>query len=137
MLRSEYGGDMRTTQKKLLEFLKDCERNQRPFTVADAADASGHSETTIRTYLSKKLVGHWVEKARDGHYRAKELLVVTPLEFEAHMSQKAVDAFGTYVQWKRHLEHLVQLGRQQGYQVEPALEELLSRPREAAPARKL
>lgn len=118
---------MRSKQKKLLEYLKGCEREQRPFSVADAAGASGHSESTIKTYLSKKLVGRWVEKARDGWYRAKAILAVSPEEFEAHMSQKASDAFSSFDEWKHHLDELVELGQSHGYRVGPVLEDLAQR----------
>jgi hypothetical protein len=118
---------MRTTQKKLLDFLKDAERTGRAFSVADAADACGYSEISIKTYISKKLEGRWVTKATTGFFRAKGILSVSPAVFADVMSQKSHDSFDTFGEWKEQVERLIGLGVSHGYAVRPAVEDILNR----------
>lgn len=116
---------MRETQKKLLEFLKECERRDRTFTVDQAAEASGLSVASLRTYIPKKMKGLWVEPTDDQHYEVHDLVSVSDREFEHVMTQKFVTAVASVAEWKNQLRELVQLHKEHGYPVRQAVDEVL------------
>jgi hypothetical protein len=117
---------MRDTQRKLFEFLRECETSRRAFTVQQAAEASGLSIASLKTYVSKKLEGRWVEATDDQHYKVRGLLKVSSRDFEHAMSQKADPAFADIAEWRFQIRSLLQLGTERGYPVATIIAELVN-----------
>lgn len=117
---------MRDTQRKLFQFLRACETSRSAFTVSQAAEASGLSEDSVRTYISKKLRGRWVEATDRQFYRVRGLLAISPREFEHAMSQKDDSVFSGIVEWRVRVRQLLQRGVEHGYPVAGIVRDLLS-----------
>lgn len=117
---------MRDTQRKLFEFLRACETSRRTFTLRQAAEASGLSVVSVRTYVSKKLEGRWVEATDNQHYKAHGMLKISSRDFEHAMSQKADSAFGGLREWQGQMRNLLQLGVEHGYPVASVVADLLT-----------
>jgi hypothetical protein len=117
---------MRDTQRKLFEFLRACETSRRTFTLRQAAEASGLSVVSVKTYVSKKLEGRWVEATDDQHYKVHGLLKISSRDFEHAMSQKADSAFGGLGDWRAQMRNLLQLGIEHGYPVATVISDLLN-----------
>lgn len=117
---------MRDTQRKLFEFLRACETSRRTFTLPQAAEASGLSVVSVRTYVSKKLEGRWVEATDDQHFKVHGLLKISSRDFEYVMSQKANMSFAGLGEWRAQLRNLVQLGVEHGYPVASIVAELMN-----------
>ena len=114
-------------QRRLYEFLKTSELGQRTFTVEDASAGSGLSAVSVRTYLSKKLIGRWVERTDGTRYRVKGVAALTPAQFAAVMTQKTSAQPVDLNAWMARLRELVQHGLTQGYPMAGAIHELLKR----------
>lgn len=117
---------MRETQRRLFEFLRACETSRRTFTLAEAAEESGLSVVSVRTYVSKKLEGRWVEATDDQHFKVQGILKISSGDFEHTMSQKAATSFAGLGQWRTQMRNLVQLGVEHGYPVASIVAELVN-----------
>jgi len=81
-VRQESLFDPTVRQKSLFYFLKQ----HKSFTISKISTDTGYKASTIHTYLSKKLLNHWVE--RNGDYSVKdEFKNVDINEFIEHMNQ--------------------------------------------------
>jgi hypothetical protein len=117
---------MRDTQRKLFEFLRACETSRRTFTLGQAAEASGLSVVSVRTYVSKKLEGRWVEATDGQHYKVHGVLKISSRDFEHAMSQKADSVFGGPDVWRAQMRNLLQLGVDSGYPVATIVSDLMN-----------
>jgi hypothetical protein len=114
-----------SNQRKLFEFLREREINNAPFTVPLVAERTGLSEASVKTYVSKKLLGRWVERQDATHFRVNGVARMSPGEFAALMSQKAVPASASRDFWTLRLRELIHDGRSQGFPVEEIVNEIL------------
>lgn len=90
--------------KKAYEFLRECATSGEVFTIDELAQASGWSQTSVKTYLSKKL-GQLVERLDNGELRAKREILKLPVEgFLGHMTQ-VKPVFTSYTRQK--YEHIL------------------------------
>jgi hypothetical protein len=117
---------MRATQKKLLEFLKECERTGRTFTVEQAAEASGLSAASMRTYLSKKLRGRWVRATDEQHYDVLGMNSVSDDQFRQVMTQKSSATPGSQAEWEVQVRELLAVGKEQGFAVRRSVNAILN-----------
>jgi hypothetical protein len=111
-------------KRRLFEF--PARFSRRTFTLPQAAEASGLSVVSVKTYVSKKLEGRWVEATDDQHYKVHGLLRISSREFERAMSQKADSAFGGLGSWRAQLRNLLQLGIEHGYPVATVVSDVLN-----------
>ena len=77
------------THRKLYEFLRECELENRHFTLDAVASATALSEVSVRTYVSQKLSGRCVERIDAQHFAARGIARMPWVDFQGLMSQKA------------------------------------------------
>jgi hypothetical protein len=113
------------THRRLYEFLKECELEKRHFTLDAVANTTALSEVSVRTYLSKKLLGRCVERIDEQHFAARGIARMPWADFQSLMSQKAPPPIADQTAWTESLRRLVDDGRAQGYPVAEILEGIL------------
>ena len=74
--------------EKLLKFLRKHEDENCPFTIKIAAKETGLSESSIRTYISKKLIRYLVHKD-NREYKSIGVNGLSDDDFYEHMAQKS------------------------------------------------
>lgn len=122
-------------QKALLDCLKAAERRGTSVTVPDLVTCTGLAETSVHTYIGKKLVGRYLHKTEvDGRYTVRGVLGVSDQDFAAVMTQRgSVEDFEEYLthlskpEWERAAEVLVDHGVKRGFDATKLLERLLDR----------
>ncbi len=105
-------------QLQLLEGLRGAERSGRPIDLAGLAERSGYTESSIRTYFTKKLEGVLVFRGEDGEWRARGAVRCSEEEFARRMSQKAGasnDALRTEEAWRAVVRKLLYEGHRRRY----------------------
>lgn len=120
---------MHVRQKKLLDFLRDCERRNRTFTPEDADEASGYTHGTVHTYITKGLLGPWVARsASSARYRVAGAIGTTPEAFGRAMSQKSArKRIETLDEWREELQSLLEIGLDCSFPVQDVMSEILER----------
>jgi len=113
------------THRKLYEFLRECELENRHFTLDAVASATALSEVSVRTYVSQKLSGRCVERIDAQHFAARGIARMPWVDFQGLMSQKAPPPIADQASWTESLRRLVDDGRAQGYPVAQILEGML------------
>ena len=109
-----------TRQLALLEGLRDAERNAFPIDTAVLAERSGYTESSIRTYFTKRLEGVLVFRDEHGEWRARGTVRCTHEEFARRMSQKAgaaSDVLRTEEAWRAVLRKLLYEGQRRHYKL--------------------
>ncbi|WP_119072407.1 DUF3644 domain-containing protein [Aggregatilinea lenta] len=85
-------------QRRLLSFLKDCERLGREFSLGDIAANTGWTESTVRTYETK---GYWssiIFKMPNGNYVARGVLNLSESNFHQEITQtQTIREFGHHL----------------------------------------
>lgn len=125
-------------QAKLLEVLRDYEASNKSFTIEQLVQLTDYPEKSIRTYLSKKLLGRFVVAAPNepGRFVARDLRQLPNADFAAIMSQKG--SFDLILhqleylsrsEWERAVEVLVRVAERRAFDVGPLLERLEARAR--------
>jgi hypothetical protein len=107
-------------QMALLEGLRDAEREGAPLDPAALAERSGYTESSIRTYFTKRLEGVLVFRDEHGGWRARGALRCTSEEFARRMSQKAgaaSDVLRTEEAWRAVLRKLLYEGQRRHYRL--------------------
>lgn len=77
---------MKPLQQELFKFLRQTESKKRSFTIEEAAAASGHKESTLRTYYSKYFKNHWLPDG-DNRFKPQGFLNMSDSDFEELMTQ--------------------------------------------------
>lgn len=104
-------------QHALLEGLRGVEAGGGFVDVAALAAATGYSESSIRTYFTKRLEGVLVFREEQG-WRVRGAARCTPEEFARRMSQKAGaagDALRSEEAWRALLRKLLYEGQRRRY----------------------
>lgn len=112
-------------QLALLTGLREAERTNSAIDIAVLAARTGYTESSIRTYLTKRLEGVFVFRDAAGAYRVRGALRCTEQEFARRMTQKAGaanDVLRTQQSWRAVLRKLLYEGQRRHYQL--AREEL-------------
>jgi hypothetical protein len=115
-------------QKRFHEFLGTAELEKRTFSVEEAASATGLSEASVKTYLSKKLKGSWAEPVTGVggiRYEVKGIASMSWPEFQRLMTQKAQAASKDPTAWKLELRKLILEGVGAGLPVADIVREVL------------
>lgn len=120
-------------QKSFLEALRRHERKRTSFTVESLAAETDWTPSTVKTYVSKKLLGRFVFKEEDGdRFEVRHLVELPDADFAAIMSQKgSFDQIANQLdhlsktEWEQAIEVLVRAGRRRGFDTTPLLERLL------------
>lgn len=100
---------------RLYNFLRQCEASGVSFTVRAAAMETALEESSVRTYLSKRLRGY-VTKVGRGRFAARGVRELAPREFEAVMCQ-TIDV-QSEAGWSALLREVVRIGRKYQYRVD-------------------
>lgn len=99
-------------QQKLFAFLMEHERRMTSFTKDDVVEATGLSESSVNTYLSKKLQKVWVFPVDSQRYEVRGLREISLGDFREWMSQTSAGVTGTLEQWRVHLLVSLHIGVQ-------------------------
>lgn len=121
-------------QRRCLAKLKECERKGQAFSIADLVTATGWNESTVRTYLTKKLLDRFVFREEGtGRYRARGVGSLGDEQFAQLMSQKTVpDDLEQHLvhfsakEWEKALVLMVAHGKRRHFDVRAALERLIA-----------
>lgn len=106
-----------TRQLALLEGLQDAERGGLPVDLTALATRSGYTESSIRTYFTKRLEGVLVFRDGDG-WRVRGAVRCTSEDFAKRMSQKAgaaSDVLRSEESWRAVLRKLLYEGQRRHY----------------------
>jgi hypothetical protein len=107
-------------QLALLEGLQDAERAGLPVDLVALAARSGYTESSIRTYFTKRLEGVFAFRDERGGWRVRGAIRCTPEEFGRRMSQKAgaaSDALRSEDAWRAVLRKLLYEGQRRHYRL--------------------
>ncbi|MEN0065388.1 MAG: hypothetical protein AAGA48_24800 [Myxococcota bacterium] len=105
-------------QHQLLLDLRQTERDGTPIDVPALAASTGYSESSIRTYISKRLLGALVHRDEDGAFVVRGALRCTEEAFAHRMSQKAqtaAEALQSEDAWRELVRKLLREGSRRGY----------------------
>ncbi|MCB9685356.1 MAG: hypothetical protein H6735_09980 [Alphaproteobacteria bacterium] len=105
-------------QLSLLEGLREAERSGHPIDVRSLARRAGYTESSVRTYFTKRLEGVLVFRDEEGQWRARGALRCSEEEFARRMSQKAGaanDALRTEEAWRAVVRKLLYEGQRRHY----------------------
>lgn len=134
---SDEGEGLSDRQLSLLEGLREAERTGHPIDTRSLARRTGYTESSIRTYFTKRLEGVLVFRDEDGQWRAKGAVRCSEEEFARRMSQKAGaanDALRTEEAWRAVVRKLLYEGQRRHYHLSreelELVEELTERERE-------
>jgi hypothetical protein len=109
-------------QARLLEGLREAERHDRPAEPRALARTSGYTESSIRTYFTKRLEGVLVfrddSEQGQGAWKVRGALRMSEEEFARKLSQKAGaanDALRTVESWRAVVRKLLYEGQRRHY----------------------
>lgn len=109
-----------TRQLALLEGLREAERSGLVIDTRALAQRSGYTESSIRTYFTKRLEGVLVFRDDQGGWRARGTVRCSLEEFARRMSQKAgaaSDVLRTEEAWRAVLRKLLYEGQRRHYKL--------------------
>lgn len=123
---------LRVSQEKLLLALRELEdegdEREREDLVSRMAASTGYTKSTIRTYLSKRLLGRLVMESGD-RYRVVGANAISEDDFGRLMSQKlgasGSSAIGGREEWVAELRRVAAVGAARGYRLDDADAELM------------
>jgi hypothetical protein len=115
---------IKPTTRRLFEFLRQREQDQKSFTIAVAAEATGLSEESVRTYVSKKLRDRYVWREDSKHYAVRGMSGVTLDEFVGVMTQKLRPPAASLDAWRDELARFAEQGAKAGFPVSDVFESL-------------
>lgn len=121
----EASGPLSSKQQALFTGLREAERTGEAVDLALLAVRTGYTESSIRTYFTKRLEGVFVFKDASGAYRVRGTLRCSETEFARRMTQKAGaanDVLRTEESWRAVLRKLLYEGQRRRYRL--AREEL-------------
>jgi hypothetical protein len=129
-------------QVRLLEGLREAERHARPAEPRTLARTTGYTESSIRTYFTKRLEGVLVfrDEGGSGEWRVRGAIRMSEEEFARKMSQKAGaanDALRSPESWRAVVRKLLYEGQRRHYHLareELELVEALTQPPPARPS---
>lgn len=107
-------------QRQLLLGLREAERLGHSLDLAALAAATGYSESSIRTYVSKRLIGVLVHRDEEGRFVVRGALRCTEEAFAHRMSQKArtaSEALQSEDDWRELVRKLLREGSRRGYRL--------------------
>jgi hypothetical protein len=107
-----------TRQLALLEGLRDAERAGTVVDLPALATRSAYTESSIRTYFTKRLEGVLVFRDEQGGWRVRGAVRCTAEEFAKRMSQKAgaaSDVLRDEESWRAVLRKLLYEGQRRHY----------------------
>jgi hypothetical protein len=107
------------------EFLMECQRSGRRFTVREAAAATGYEESSITTNISKHLKGRWVDAIDGKRFQVHDFEKVSPSLFAEAMSQNTRLSFVDEREWRSQVTRLLGLGVQSGFPVAEVVKAVL------------
>ncbi|MEQ1568082.1 MAG: hypothetical protein ABMA64_20755 [Myxococcota bacterium] len=113
-------GALRDRQLALLHGLREVERAQGVVDLAALAAATGYSESSIRTYFTKRLEGVLVFRDERGGFGVRGAVRCTEEEFARRMTQKAGaanDALRTEEAWRALIRKLLYEGQRRSYRL--------------------
>lgn len=125
-------------QVRLLEGLRDAERHDRPADPRHLARTTGYTESSIRTYFTKRLEGILVFRDEGGEYRVRGAIRMTEDDFARKMSQKAGaanDALRSVESWRAVVRKLLYEGQRRHYTLSREELDLVADLTAAEPAR--
>jgi hypothetical protein len=129
-------------QLRLLEGLREAERHGRPAEPRALARAAGYTESSVRTYFSKRLEGVILFRDEQGAWRVRGAIRMSEEEFARKLSQKiggANDALRTEDGWRSLVRKLLYEGQRRRYRLAreelDLVEALASRPSPEPPPR--
>ena len=105
-------------QTALLIGLREVERSGGPVDLRALARSTGYSESSIRTYFTKRLEGVLVFRDDQGGWRVRGALRCTEEEFARRMTQKAgaaSEALKSQDSWRALLRKLLYEGQRRHY----------------------
>lgn len=121
-------GPLSDKQLALLRGLRDLELAARPVDLPALAAATGYSESSIKTYFTKRLEGVLVFRD-DGGWRVRGALRCSEDEFARRMSQKAGaanDALRSEESWRALVRKLLYEGSRRHYTLSREEQELVA-----------
>ena len=107
-------------QLALLNALRDTERTGLAADPRALAKASGYTESSVRTYFTKRLEGVLVFREEDGSFKVRGAIRCTGKEFARRMSQNsgaANDALRSEDSWRSVVRKLLYEGQRRHYQL--------------------
>jgi len=107
-------------QRRLLVGLREAEQRGGVVDLAGLAAATGYSESSIKTYFSKRLLGVLVHRDEEGRFVARGALRCTEEAFAHRMSQKAQtagEALQSQESWRELVRKLLREGSRRGYRL--------------------
>ncbi|MEM6930262.1 MAG: hypothetical protein AAF602_25200 [Myxococcota bacterium] len=107
-------------QRQLLRGLQEAERFGGPIDLAALAASTGYSESSIKTYFSKRLLGVLVHRDEDGAFVVRGALRCSEEAFGHRMSQKAQtasEALQSEDDWRELVRKLLREGSRRGYRL--------------------
>jgi hypothetical protein len=124
-LEDDDSGPLSEKQLALFTGLREVERTGAAVDLAALAARTGYTESSIRTYFTKRLEGVFVFRDPAGTFRVRGTLRCSEQEFARRMTQKAGaanDVLRTEESWRAVLRKLLYEGQRRHYQL--AREEL-------------
>lgn len=126
-------GTLNDAQRKLLAALKEAETKGHTVTGEVLAAATGWADTTVKTYIGKKLIDRYLFRTEvEGQYAVRGVQAVADADFAIVMTQKGsledLDNYLTHLtmaEWEHACELLVKHGERRGYDATRVLERLL------------
>jgi hypothetical protein len=125
-------------QVRLLDGLREAERHGRPAEPRTLARTTGYTESSIRTYFTKRLEGVLVFRDEQGEWRVRGAVRMSEEEFARKMSQKAGaanDALRTEDAWRAVVRKLLYEGQRRHYHLSREELDLVAELSPAEPAR--
>lgn len=125
----EESGPLSTKQLALLTGLREAEKNNEAVDLVALAARTGYTESSIRTYFTKRLDGVFVFRDAQGAYRVRGTLRCSEAEFARRMTQKAGaagDVLRTEESWRAVLRKLLYEGQRRRYRLAREELELIS-----------
>jgi hypothetical protein len=114
-------------QLQLLIALRELERSGELVDFAKLARATGYSESSVRTYFTKRLDGFVAFRGEDG-WRVRGATRTSEETFAKRLSQKAGsanEALRTQESWRALVRKLLYEGQRRHYQLGPEERELI------------
>ena len=105
-------------QIRLLEGLRDAERTGKPADPRHLARTTGYSESSVRTYFTKRLEGVLVFREENGEWKVRGAVRMSEEEFARKMSQKAGaanDVLRSEDAWRAVVRKLLYEGQRRHY----------------------
>lgn len=129
------GSTLSDRQRALLVGLQDAERAGGSIDLSGLAAATGYSESSIKTYFSKRLLGVLVHRDDAGGFVARGAIRCSEEAFAHRMTQKAQTAgaaLQTEESWRELVRKLLREGSRRGFRLsadeQALIDELVDEP---------